>query len=137
MSTSFFIGPIDPTSWYTEESSDQKPTSDLMIDPNLYRVELMKRWPFADIGEGGEHYALFWKLDTEAGLGPEGGLQSDLQHVSFRYSDLTFVDFVLWHRRFVPSQYVLYLFNSSSAPRHLVLHSEVTVGDVELYLSSS
>jgi hypothetical protein len=97
MSTSFFIGPVNPSVWYEETDLSEKPTSGLKIDPDFYRSELLKKWPFAKVVDWDSGYIFGWNLDTEHDVGSEGGLQCDYQHVSFNYSGLTFVDFILWH----------------------------------------
>ena len=84
-----------------------------------------------------EHYVLYWTLDTEDEPGPEGGLQSDYQHVSFRYSEHTSIEFIQWHRALIPEQYTLYLFNSSSAPAHLILTMQTNAKQIESYLLRS
>ncbi|MBZ0286527.1 MAG: hypothetical protein K8I30_02855 [Anaerolineae bacterium] len=138
MSTSFFLAPIDPNFWFNEAKAGQKPVCDLRIDPDWYHAELLKKWPLAKVYSGGsEHYVLSWNLDTEEGAGPEGGLQADCQHVSFRYSTPTFEAFIRWHRGLIPEKYALYLFNSSSAPTHLVITASTTSDEIENYLMNS
>jgi hypothetical protein len=138
MSTSFFIGPIDPAVWYAEKDKENKPSSDLKINPAEYQLELLRKWPYANIGRGVfTNYLLWWTLDTKDELGPEGGLQSDQQHVSFKYGKNTFIDFILWHRGFVSANYQLYLFNSSSVPKHLILTPKSTVQHIEYYLAQN
>lgn len=138
MSTSFFLAPIDPNFWFTEANAGQKPDCDLHIDPDWYRAELLKKWPLAKVSRSGsEHYVLFWTLDSEDGPGPEGDLQADCQHVSFTYSTPTFEEFIRWHRGLIPEKYTLYLFNSSSAPRHLVVTASTTSDEIENYLMHS
>ena len=137
MSTSYFIGPIDPNAW-SEDEVDKRPVSDLEIDPDFYYTEFQKRWPFAQIfrATASENYVLSWTLDRENELGSEGGLQSDLKHVSFQFGNDS-IEFILWHRALISSEYVLYLFNSSSFPKYLILTSKITAQDIQSYLGRS
>lgn len=120
MSVRFFITPYDPATWKDENAHIEKPTSDLSIDVSKYAQELRKRWPNAEIHltvvDDDLTYLLDWRLPPESGVsGLPGQLQNDHQVVSFGTGPKdSFLDFILWHRAFVPSYYQLFLFNSSS-----------------------
>lgn len=120
MSNSFFIGPIDVAVWM-DAPDDDKPTSDLRIEPAAYERALVARWP--DVGIAQQvisHCVLYWELPTEAGqpTGLPGQLFNDHQLVSFAAGPKqSLVDFVLWHRSYVPSHYRLYLFHAEGWER--------------------
>lgn len=129
MSTRYFIAPFDPKAWEDPNDTSPKPTSDLSIEPRAYRKALVERWHDVTLSNT---VGLSWELPPEAGEygGLQGSLQSNNQIVSFAAGPKqSFIDFVLWHRRFVPEKYPLYLFNSSSWDS-LKLTSETTAPDV-------
>jgi hypothetical protein len=59
-------------------------------------------------------YVLWWELNHENRLGPQGGLQDDGSVVSFGNAPVDdAIDFILWHRDFVPRDVPLFLFDES------------------------
>ena len=118
MSTSFFITAVDPRAWEDPDDTSPKPTSDLRIDVQLYREGLACRWEgITFLNSDASHMKLSWELpleEKECG-GLQGDLHEDQQSVSFGTGPKkSFIDFVLWHRSFVPEKYPLFLSNSSS-----------------------
>jgi hypothetical protein len=89
---------------------------DYRIDASEYATNLLARWPYAVVGryDLSPYYILTWELNKENELGASGGLQSDGLTVSFeRNPQEDAVDFALWHREFVPNQYVLFLYDNN------------------------
>src|SRR3990172_5728676 len=85
------------------------------IDPAQYAIEMRRRWPDAKIVElkSGE-YVLHWELNQRDRLGLSGGLQSNRLVVSFGSGPRTdVIEFALWHRDFVPTGTMLYLFDAN------------------------
>lgn len=109
MSVSFFISPFDPALWEQGEP-DLYPTSALRIDPKEYSREILHRFPYST-EHSSEEWS--WSLDDPIGPGASILLHSDRQIVSFSLGT-NFLDFILWHRGFVPAEHDLFLFNSSS-----------------------
>ncbi len=100
-------------------STSRTPILDETIEYRIDRVEyankICVRWPYAAINQvslGG--YILSWELNKENELGASGGLQANKLVVSFGSNPLEdAVDFVLWHREFVPIAQDLFLFGES------------------------
>jgi hypothetical protein len=134
-STHFFISPFPAELWKDPDDPMPKPTSDLRIDPALYRDGLLQRWPEIFIyspSSTPEYDYLKWELPPESHeySGLWGVLQRNGQYVEFGTGpDRSFVDFILWHRSFVPPQYPLYLFNWSSWDS-LLLNPDVTEDEI-------
>ena len=85
------------------------------IDPLEY-IRLMKlRWPYAKVVfVNNEYYEYNWELNQHDRLGLLGGLQSNRLVVSFNsnpHEDV--IEFILWHRDFVPTDIPLFLFNTN------------------------
>jgi hypothetical protein len=135
MSTHFFIGPFPAELWKNADDTSPEPTSNLRIDPALYRNELLRRWPnifFYSQSSTPDYDHLKWELPPESHeySGLWGVLQRNGQYVEFGTGPKrSFLDFILWHRSFVPSQYPLYLFNWSSWDS-LLLKPESTGDDI-------
>lgn len=137
MAVRYYISPIVPNTKVIETNRAKESTSQLRIDPEHYRTELEKKWPFAKIHDGGLTFPLRWSLDRENASGPEGGMLSDLQIVSLRRPDNdTLIEFVLWHRTMIPTEYTLYLFTDSDISQIQVIHPETTAEDIKRFLSS-
>jgi hypothetical protein len=121
MSVTFFIAPIDPNIWDTEDTHE-KPTSDLYIDRSEFGIELLKQWPNSRSIESPT--GTYWILNHDgdpSGEHLEVHLQADQQTIAFKPSPRKIlIEFVLWYRAFVPASYPLYLFDDSS-PNVLVL----------------
>lgn len=100
----FFISTISPT--HSTEASDYR------IDPAIYADQMRVRWTYAQISHAQSEYILHWNLDKESRIGMTGGLQRDQQTVSFGRNPIEdTVEFIMWHRGFVPSTHQLFLFN--------------------------
>jgi hypothetical protein len=73
------------------------------------------QWPHANIVKvPTANYVFHWELDRTDRLGLSGGLQANRLVVSFGnapYED--FIDFIVWHRAYVPSHQGLFLFHES------------------------
>ena len=116
MSTIFFIAPYTRENWIDAFDSGQEVSnSDLQISPENYKQALSQRWPLTQFKQS-DTLALGWILpsDRASFSGMRGHLYQNLQVVSFggTYKAL-FVDFILWHRAYVPAPQRLYIFNSS------------------------
>ena len=76
---------------------------------------MKKRWPYAKVGRSSlPTYVLSWDLDHKERLGPPGGLYVDGLAVSFGSNpQADSIDFILWHRAFVPEHQELFLFDES------------------------
>jgi len=85
------------------------------IDPSEYARLMKLRWPYAKIGfVNNKSYVLDWELNHRDRLGPLGGLQSNRLVVSFGSNPQEdAIEFILWHRDFVPLGIPLFLFNSN------------------------
>jgi len=121
MSISFYVAPFTGRQWRKLGHSPTEQIGDLVINPDEYKNEMTKRWPTVEFQAPAEvtvpHFALQWKLPTSnpeySGL--KGYLYPNLQVVSFGFGPKgSFLEFILWHRSFIPPKYKLYLFNSSS-----------------------
>ncbi|MCL4249849.1 MAG: hypothetical protein KJ065_17010 [Anaerolineae bacterium] len=89
--------------------------SDYLIDVELYSSAIRQKWKSAKVvTPPGGTYVLEWELNEEHSLGLLGGLQSDRRTVSFgiNYFDNA-LDYILWHREYVPNDVVLYLFDAN------------------------
>ena len=127
MSVSFFISPFDPAIWEQEEP-DPYPTSTLYIDPEEYSRKILHRFPYATKPRSEKWN---WWLDDPTGPGASVLLHPDRQIVSFSLGE-NFLDFILWHRGFVPEDHDLFLFNSSSWDS-LLLTKNTTHDEVRLF----
>lgn len=129
MSVKFFIGPFDPKLWEDENNPpDPKPESSLRIDPTAYKKALLQRWPTAR-GGASKHFAGMWTLDEYNLHGVEVHLNNDLQYVSLSSNSVNFIEFILWHRAYVPAEHELFLFNDSGWDS-LVLTPATTKEDI-------
>lgn len=129
MSTTFFILPFDPKAWEDPNDTSPKPTSDLRISREDYRQALINRWEGITLPSYSD---LSWELPPESREygGLHGYLQENQQIVSFGTGPKqSFIDFILFHRSFVPEDYELFLCNSSSWDR-LLLTKATTVQDI-------
>jgi hypothetical protein len=109
MSVYFFITPYKPSEW-------QEARSDLRIDPVEYGEAMRERWPDVQFytAPPSPDYVLNWML-KEGDDHLTGSLRIDQQVVAFDPAPKSvFVAFILWHRAFVPSEYQLFLSDSSS-----------------------
>lgn len=89
-------------------------TNEYRIDPNMYASQMKQRWPYADVARTSGAYVVWWELNHENRLGPQGGLQNNRFVVSFGNApEDDVIDFILWHRDFVPKDVPLFLFDES------------------------
>jgi len=89
-------------------------TIEYRIDPDAYTDQMRHRWPYAEVARVSGIYVLWWELNHENRLGPQGGLQSNRLVVSFGNApEEDAIDFILWHRGFVPEDVPLFLFDES------------------------
>jgi hypothetical protein len=105
MTVTFFIGPFDPALW-AEGDPAEAPTSDLRIDPHTYAQHLRAHWPHLkeyrpDVDNPS---FVYWVLHDATTHGIEVHLHSDQQYVSFTWTGNNFLEFILWHRAFVPTE---------------------------------
>jgi hypothetical protein len=129
VSTTFYIAPFDPKAWEDPDDTNPKPTSDLHIKITEYSEQLQQRWPEITFSHW---FPINWQLPPESGQysGLSGCLQENQQIVSFGTGPKqSFVDYILWHRSFVPEHYQLFLFNSSSWDS-LILTRNTTEQDI-------
>lgn len=132
MSTTFFIAPFDPSTWNYSDEPALVVSGDLCVDPVDYRDAMCKRWLEASFSFNCEACSLEFELPLEtvdyAGL--HGCLHANLQVVDFDTAPRqSFVNFILWHRAYVPGQFPLYLFNAASWDS-LLLTRQTTEADV-------
>lgn len=115
MSVRFFIGPFDPKLWEDPNSPpDPEPVSSLRIDPVAYKKALFKRWPSVkEISFDEIKGVVWWRLNEHNQWGVEVRLQNNFQYVSISSSGVNFIEFILWHRAYVPDEYPLFLFSDS------------------------
>ncbi len=118
MSIIYFLAPYERQKWLeAHEFQSSDILSDLEIDPIDYSKALSERWPSVQFIHNDANFALTWELpeNRQGFVGIRGNLYSNLQVVSFsRAFQESFVNFVLWHRRFVPPRYRLCLFDTGS-----------------------
>jgi hypothetical protein len=132
MSTTFFIAPFDPSVWNQSLDLSAQTPSDLRIDPLHYQKALQRRWAETAFTSDCIACGLEFDLPSEAesSMGLRGCLQANLQVVDFDTAPLqSFIDFILWHRAYVPSRFPLYLFNTASWDS-LLLTRQTTEADV-------
>lgn len=121
--TTFFIVPFEPTEWET--------TSELLIDPEWYRERLLEKWPKTQLLDPtSDWHVLQWSICAKDWRGPISGLQKNLQIVSM---SAPFIDFIVWHRNLIPSQYVLYL-TSDSSEEYLQILEKTTKEEISRFL---
>jgi len=129
MSITFFVIPYKPTEWKTADS-------DLRINIDEFQEKLVQAWPTAKFELTPEN-GLLWSIPEDSSAGFFGGIQSDHQIISFGPGGWkTFKDFILWYRLFIPLEYRLFFFNSSSW-NSLEITSIVTREDIDNFLSQS
>ncbi len=89
--------------------------SDYEINIEQYRAAMHQRWMHAKIIRLTDaHYIVHWELNEENSRGILGGLQADRRTVSFGITHLdNAIDYILWHRQFVPEIIPLYLFDEN------------------------
>lgn|SRR5690554_4269397 len=123
--TAFFIAPYEPLTWAST-------SSDLKIDPDWYKHQLLQSWPNIEFFQSAtQYYVLSWRFPpTVKGAGVLAGLQENLQVVSM---SAPFEAYILWHRSVISEKYALYLFNDSSTDS-LELTSRLTVQDVKQFV---
>ena len=134
MSTIFLIAPYERGAWIEANDRGEVLISDLKIDPDTYNQGVQKRWPLAIVEPVPSvcPYQIQWLLPT----GREGfggfcvSLWRNLQVVVFDTGPKeVFLDFVLWHRSFIPTIHRLFLFNLASSDC-LELKSNTTAQDL-------
>jgi hypothetical protein len=123
--TAFFIAPYEPLTWAST-------SSDLEIDPDWYKRQLLKNWPNIEFFQPTtKYYVLSWRFPSTAeGSGSLAGLQENLQVISM---SAPFEEYIVWHRSIIPDDYTLYLFNESSS-NSLELTSKLTIEDIEQFV---
>jgi hypothetical protein len=136
MSVSFYIAPYDPPDEDDPNFQEKINGSALKIDPKAYETAILKRWPQTVIEtplKSNDSFALpHWILPTqrEGYSGLRVRLLLDIQVVAFGIGpEETFLDFILWHRSFIPTHYQLFLFNSSDT-NSLELTGDTTAQDI-------
>lgn len=89
--------------------------SEFRIEVGEYAKAMQQNWPDANIyiPDSGQ-YSLRWELTTKTERGILGGLQTDKMTVSFGISYFdSALQFILWHRKYVPPEVALYLFDEN------------------------
>jgi hypothetical protein len=131
MSVSYFITALDPQVWRYLDEVSLKATSDLSIDPETYKQELLSRWSDAEVWTfKGSLMLLEWTLYH---TGMDGNLHPDKQTVAFR-AGKGLVEYVLWHRAVISPTYTLYLWAENSWGKALDLHIDTTAEEVVNFL---
>jgi hypothetical protein len=85
------------------------------IDPTSYAEAILARWKFARVVKPERAtYLLTWELNEEGNRGILGGLQGDSKTVTFGTNYFqNSLDFILWHRVYVPENISLYLYDAN------------------------
>jgi hypothetical protein len=127
-----FEPPTDPSTW-----NRLLATTDLTIDPDDYQVALQNDWPFIRFSYSPGASALEWHLYEQKGKfvvpGGLGTLQTNRRIVTLEPPN---IDFCLWHRSIIPTEYRLCLFTSRSW-NHLEIRQDTTRQDVLQFLMPS
>jgi hypothetical protein len=124
MSVTFFISPFEPKLW---QSGQPEPTSSLHIDFADYRENLLARWPHtreydSALFAGGVH----WSIDSQYVHGADISLDTTCQHVACGRGGANWLEFILWHREYVPDEHKLYLYHTSDVTDTLLLAPDTT-----------
>ncbi len=121
--SSFFIS--------TSRPPEFDETIEYRINESEYAASLRRQWPYAKVTAVPiARYILHWELDRKDRLGLSGGLQANRLVVSFGnapHEDV--IDFIIWHRAYVPPHQSLFLFDESLS---LVLELEPGVRPEDL-----
>jgi hypothetical protein len=118
MSIVFYIASYPPSKWAESNFSHVERLDGVIVDVNQYRKALELRWAAVSFQSPlDRNYVLEWTLPPSrlgfAGL--QGQLSANGQIVTFGSGPKeSFLDFILWHRSFVPTESNLYLFSSIS-----------------------
>lgn len=107
--------------------------SNLQIDPAEYERILLRDWPGTVIYPQNEYVLLEWGLIVSEDGAEIIGVLADQQRVSLY---VPYAEFFLWHRRIIPSQHQLYLFNDSSWDP-FELKPDTTLAEIEKYIDFS
>ncbi len=132
MSSYYYILPYDPKAWEDPDDHSERPTSDLVIDPDEFKKALFGHWGPDKIEEETTWW-LMWLLSNKSD--PEGNSMRVSLHDDHQVIALStgpkhiLLEFVLWYRGFVPAKYPLYLNHSSSFER-LLLTGSTTEEDI-------
>ena len=129
MSTYYYIVPFQPDKWESE-------TSSLSIDPTRLQKELKSQWPDITIltPQQDDLYLLEWQFNHQGGPSYLSGLQRGNQTVSFGL-DAYFIEFILWYRKFVQSNFRLFLTcDAYPITRFLELTSDTNEKSINNYL---
>jgi hypothetical protein len=122
MSVTFFIAPFDPQLW-RQDTPTHELAAHLTIDLEQYATTLRQQWPhLQEVHPPPDSpFPVYWHLNEAQMRGIEVQLNPNFPIVSFKRHDVNFVDFILWHRQFIPQDYPLFLFNDSGWPERLPL----------------
>ncbi len=102
MSTTYFIGPLNPD-LPVDNADRAQPSPEFLIGPDEYAQKIRARWPFSS--QASIKDRLLWWLDEQYVHGIEVMLHGDHQHVSISGSGANFGEFVLWHRSLIASMH--------------------------------
>lgn len=121
--TAFYIAPFAP-------HNDNVYHSDLKIDSAWYQKQLLDEWTGVKFYHPTPEASLAWDLPgTLKDYFIYGILHQNLQVVSV---DTPYEEFFLWHRRIIPTNYKLYLFNNSSL-RSLELKLNTKIDEIRRF----
>jgi len=110
--------------------------SDYRIDILDYEIQLKILYPFGNfIRPKNSTYLLRWNLNSIDKLGVDGGIQGDRITVSFSNGYWNTNDYILWHRRYIPENVPLYLFEENLQVIHL-LTAKTTESDLNVLLEN-
>lgn len=133
MSVSWFITPYDPKHWEDPDDIGEKPTSDLYVDRARLYDYLAAMWSDTDIHLSPEQPPAYLVRNAD-----KTTLRINLYHQSQiialnNNATSEFFEFILLYRRFVPSHYDLFFFNSSSW-ESLPLKNETTREEIRRFM---
>ena len=102
--TQFLITSAKPPDWNEENI--------YLIEQTLYVESLKSRWMNISISETTGVYSLQWRIPNPHNIGLEGRLHADGGAITISANPRNdAIEFALWHRKMVPEQYPLYLFD--------------------------
>ncbi len=137
MSWVYFITPYDPKDWQDDSYRGEVPQI-FTVDSELFSLELKKQWPSAEIQDAPSDSTMeiYWNLlPTDSIRGLDGRFQKDQQTLTIQGGiDHDLIKFIMWYRQFIPAQYKLYLFDSSSFER-LELTPEIVEDQIRKFTS--
>lgn len=115
-----------PANWSRDD--ELQASIDFRIDPSVYKRMVLEEWPLAEPWGGTDAFPFSCGLYSRSSDGirwarGEAQLYRDFQTVVMRHPPL---EFIFWHRTFVPSKYRLFL-SSDASEDYVELLPDVTL----------